>query len=109
MGSTNHQFNISSHIMKILITGRNGQLGSELYDLKEAYPHHQMVFVDREEMDLRNTEQIIQVITDEKPEIIISARAYTAVDKDETAQEFYAAVNDITELTIGACTADNKA
>src|SRR5690606_28044934 len=109
MGSTNHQFNISSHIMKILITGRNGQLGSELYDLKEAYPHHQMVFVDREEMDLSNPEQIIEVLTVEKPEIIISAGAYTAVDKAESDQELCDAVNHIAVKTIGAWAADNNA
>ncbi len=95
--------------MKILITGRNGQLGSELYDLKEAYPHHQMVFVDREEMDLSNPEQIIEVLTVEKPEIIISAGAYTAVDKAESDQELCDAVNHIAVKTIGAWAADNNA
>lgn len=95
--------------MKILITGRNGQLGSELYDLKEAYPHHQMVFVDREEMDLSNPEQIIEVLTVEKPEIIISAGAYTAVDKAESDQELCDAVNHIAVKTIGAWVADNNA
>ncbi len=95
--------------MKILITGRHGQLGSELYDLKEAYPHHQMVFVDREEMDLSNPEQIIEVLTVEKPEIIISAGAYTAVDKAESDQELCDAVNHIAVKTIGAWVADNNA
>lgn len=93
--------------MKILITGRNGQLGSELNDLKEAYPHHQMVFADREEMDLSNSEQIIEVLTTEKPDIIINAGAYTAVDKAESDQELCDAVNHLAVKAIGEWAAKN--
>ncbi|MEG1026398.1 MAG: sugar nucleotide-binding protein, partial [Flavobacterium sp.] len=95
--------------MKILITGRHGQLGSELNDLKESYPHHQMVFVDRDEMDLSNPDQIIEVLDKEKPEIIVSAGAYTAVDKAESDQELCDAVNHIAIKTIGAWATDNNA
>lgn len=95
--------------MKILITGRNGQLGSELYDLKDDYPQYEMVFVDREEMDLSNPDQILEVLGSEKPEIIISAGAYTAVDKAENDQELCDAVNHIAVKTIGAWAADNNA
>lgn len=95
--------------MKILITGRNGQLGSELYDLKDAYPHHEMVFVDREEMDLSNPDEILEVLNTEKPGIIVSAGAYTAVDKAESDQELCDAVNHIAVKTIGAWAADNNA
>ncbi|WCM43150.1 dTDP-4-dehydrorhamnose reductase [Flavobacterium sp. CBA20B-1] len=95
--------------MKILITGRQGQLGSELYDLKELYPQHQMVFVDREEMDLSNPEQILEVLKTEKPGIIVSAGAYTAVDKAESDQELCNAVNHIAVQTIGEWAATNQA
>ncbi len=95
--------------MKILITGRHGQLGSELHDLKESYPQHQMVFVDREEMDLSNPEQILEVLNTEKPQIIVSAGAYTAVDKAESDQELCDAVNHIAVKTIGAWAAENNA
>lgn len=95
--------------MKILITGRHGQLGSELHDLKESYPQHQMVFVDREEMDLSNPEQIVEVLNTEKPQIIVSAGAYTAVDKAESDQELCDAVNHIAVKTIGAWASENNA
>ena len=95
--------------MKILITGRHGQLGSELHDLKESYPQHQMVFVDREEMDLSNPEQIVEVLNTEKPQIIVSAGAYTAVDKAESDQELCDAINHIAVKTIGAWAAENNA
>lgn len=96
-------------MIKILITGRHGQLGSELHDLKESYPQHQMVFVDREEMDLSNPEQIIEVLNTEKPQIIVSAGAYTAVDKAESDQELCDAVNHIAVKTIGAWASENNA
>lgn len=95
--------------MKILITGRHGQLGSELHDLKQSYPHHQMVFMDREEMDLSNSDQITEILNTEKPDIIINAGAYTAVDKAESDQELCNAVNHIAVKTIGEWAAKNDA
>lgn len=95
--------------MKILITGRHGQLGSELYDLKNNYPQHQMVFVDRDEMDLSNSDEIKAVLNTENPNIIISAGAYTAVDKAETDQELCNAVNHLAVKTIGEWAAAHNA
>lgn len=95
--------------MKLLITGRHGQLGSELFDLKEKYPQFKMVFVDREEMDLSNPDQIIQVLNVEKPDLIVSAGAYTAVDKAESDQELCNTVNHIAVKTIGEWAAKNNA
>lgn len=95
--------------MKILITGRHGQLGSELHELKSAYPQYEMVFVDREEMDLSNSEQIVTVLEKVKPQIIVSAGAYTAVDKAESDQELCNAVNHIAVKTIGEWAAENNA
>ena len=95
--------------MKLLITGRHGQLGSELFDLQANYPQYQMVFVDREEMDLSNTDQIIEVLDKEQPNIIVSAGAYTAVDKAESDQELCDAINHIAVKTIGDWATKNKA
>ena len=94
---------------KILITGKNGQLGSELQDLSLQFPQHEMIFVDREEMDLSNADQISEVLDRLKPEIIVSAGAYTAVDKAETEQELCNAVNHLAVKTIGEWASKNKA
>lgn len=94
---------------KILITGKNGQLGSELQDLSLQFPQHEMIFVDREEMDLSNANQIIEVLDRIKPEIIVNAGAYTAVDKAETEQELCNAVNHLAVKTIGEWASKNKA
>ena len=95
---------------KILITGKNGQLGSELQDLSLQFPQHEMIFVDREEMDLSNANQIIEVLDRIKPEIIVSAGAYTAVDKAETEQEqeLCNTVNHLAVKTIGEWASKNK-
>ncbi len=95
--------------MKLLITGKHGQLGSELHDLQHKYPQHEFLFVDREEMDLSNPSEITTVLNAEKPEIIVSAGAYTAVDKAESDQELCNAVNHIAVKTIGEWAAANNA
>ncbi|QMI83183.1 dTDP-4-dehydrorhamnose reductase [Flavobacterium sp. xlx-214] len=94
--------------MKILITGRYGQLGSELHDLQANYPQYQIVFVDREEMDLSNADQIIEVLDKEQPNVIVSAGAYTAVDKAESDQQLCDAINHLAVKTIGDWAAKNK-
>jgi len=94
---------------KILITGQNGQLGSELQDLSLQFPQHEMIFVDREEMDLSNADEINEVLDRIKPEIIVSAGAYTAVDKAETEQELCNAVNHLAVKKIGEWASKNKA
>lgn len=66
----------------ILITGGNGQLGTELRHLLDeqgvAY-----VSTNSKELDITDAEQTMAVITDLKPELIYHCAAYTAVDKAE--------------------------
>lgn len=100
---------LKDSMVKVLVTGKNGQLGSELQELAHNYPNYNIVFVDREEMDLSNPDQIFEVLDAQKPEIIVSAGAYTAVDKAESDQELCDAVNHIAVKTIGAWAADNNA
>lgn len=95
--------------MKIVVTGRHGQLGSELYDLTSNNSQFQMVFVDREEMDLSNSVEIKTVLNAEKPNIIVSAGAYTAVDKAESDQDLCNAVNHLAVQAIGEWAAENNA
>lgn len=95
--------------MKILVTGKNGQLGSELQELAYHNSEHQFIFVDREEMDLSNSKEIIKVLDLEKPQIIINAGAYTAVDKAESETELCDLVNHKAIETIGNWAFKNEA
>lgn len=95
--------------MKILVTGKNGQLGSELRDLEHQYPQYRMVFTDHEEMDLSDSVSIVQMLQREQPHVIINAGAYTAVDKAETDEQLCDAVNHTALAVIGAWAAEHAA
>src|SRR5713226_6209192 len=66
----------------ILLTGKTGQLGSELNRLLPKLG--QVIAPDRTELDLREPEQIRQFMRNANPQLIINAAAYTAVDAAET-------------------------
>jgi dTDP-4-dehydrorhamnose reductase len=77
--------------MKILLTGLDGQLGKQLQPLLS--PLGDLTTVGRETLDLANPDNIYRVIEEVKPEIIVNAAAYTAVDKSESEVELATAVN----------------
>lgn len=71
--------------MKILLTGKNGQVGAELAIL---LPHlGDVLAFDRKEMDLANRAQIRQTIREHCPNVVVNAAAYTAVDQAEKEEE----------------------
>ena len=69
---------------KILVTGANGQLGSELKVLSTKYSQFDWVFTDWQELDLCDLENLKPNISTVNPEIIINCAAHTAVDKAES-------------------------
>jgi dTDP-4-dehydrorhamnose reductase len=79
--------------LKILVTGSNGQLGSELKALAPAHPHIAFTFVDIDEMDLGSDEAIHQFFTGKHFDFVVHCAAYTAVDKAETDQTLAYRVN----------------
>jgi len=78
--------------MKILVTGSNGQLGSELKVLSENF-NAEFIFTDRAELDITNANAVNEFIANTKPDFVINGAAYTAVDKAETDQEPAYAIN----------------
>lgn len=79
---------------KILVTGKNGQLGQELRDLVLGSRQDEFVFLGREEMDLSSEESIVQAFEKWGPfRAVVSAGAWTAVDKAESEVEGCRAVN----------------
>jgi dTDP-4-dehydrorhamnose reductase len=75
----------------ILLTGKTGQLGSELNRLLPKLG--EVIAPDRRELDLLDPEKICQIVRDTKPQLIVNAAAYTAVDAAETDQANALAVN----------------
>jgi dTDP-4-dehydrorhamnose reductase len=72
---------------KILVTGANGQLGSELKELSSHYSQFEWVFADRSLLDLSVIGSITNVLDGLQPQIILNCAAYTAVDKAESETE----------------------
>lgn len=72
---------------KILVTGANGQLGSELNVLSKSYSQFEWVFTDREELNLCNLDNLVSEISRINPQIIINCAAHTAVDRAESEFE----------------------
>ncbi|CAE6911077.1 dTDP-4-dehydrorhamnose reductase [Pseudomonas marincola] len=77
--------------MRVLITGAQGQVGQELTRLAPA--DFSVIGLGSNELDISNPEQVVSRIGEFKPQLIINAAAYTAVDKAETDSERAYAVN----------------
>lgn len=81
--------------MRILLTGKNGQLGRCFADVVAvAGDQHQLFAFGSAELDISNGEQVAQVVAEVAPDIIVNAAAYTAVDKAESEPEAAYAVNE---------------
>lgn len=69
---------------KIVVTGGNGQLGSCLKEISDRYPTYKFVFTDVAELNITDAAAVKAFFESEKPQWVINAAAYTAVDKAET-------------------------
>ncbi len=76
---------------KIAIVGKNGQLGQYLL---QALNKFELIGISRDELDLTKTDQIHSFLLELRPDLIINASAYTAVDKAESEPELAALMND---------------
>lgn len=81
--------------MKVLITGKNGQVGSCLVSQLTDIPSIDFLALGREELDITNDDQVNEVVNKYQPTVIINAAAYTAVDKAESEVELANAINNI--------------
>lgn len=94
--------------MKIVITGANGQLGSELSELLTNSNKFTVFFLDRASLSLSDLSQIPEVLQRYNPELIIHTAAYTAVDRAESDQENANIINHLASAQIAKYCADNN-
>ena len=92
----------------ILVTGANGQLGSELRVLASNYLEFNFIFADRDDFSFENEKEILDFFNSNKPEIVINCAAYTAVDKAESEQELANAINNLAVDVISKWTSQNN-
>jgi dTDP-4-dehydrorhamnose reductase len=77
----------------ILVTGSNGQLGSELKELAPLYPQYKFCFFSRTELAIESSEEVERAFALLRPDYVLNCAAYTAVDKAEAEKEQALAVN----------------
>lgn len=77
--------------MKILLLGKNGQIGWELQ--RSLSPLGDLVATDRREADLEDPDNLRRCVRQHRPDIIVNAAAYTAVDKAESEPDKAARIN----------------
>ncbi|HYK43884.1 MAG TPA: dTDP-4-dehydrorhamnose reductase [Parafilimonas sp.] len=72
---------------KILVSGKNGQLGKELQQLSTQFPGIEFIFLDKQGLDIAEESSVKRAFEKYSPSHFINCAAYTAVDKAETEQE----------------------
>jgi dTDP-4-dehydrorhamnose reductase len=70
-------------IVRVLITGAGGQVGRELVDAFAADAHHQVVGVDHATVDVADRDAVLGAVTTTRPDAVVHAAAWTAVDACE--------------------------
>jgi dTDP-4-dehydrorhamnose reductase len=92
----------------ILVTGSNGQLGSELKELAPKYTNYSFVFTDLEELDICNHFEVKQFIITKNINAIINCAAYTAVDKAEEQFEIADKINHLAVANFAQIAKENN-
>lgn len=76
--------------MKILITGSKGMLGQYI---AQVFSEHDLVAMDRKELDITNENDVNSKVSQVKPDIIINCAAYNNVDKAESEPDLANLIN----------------
>jgi dTDP-4-dehydrorhamnose reductase len=81
--------------VNILIFGKDGQLGKSFKRVidKKTEGRHRIYFVGRSQCDLADPDALITLLNQNKPDLIINAAAYTAVDRAESEIDLAYAIN----------------
>jgi dTDP-4-dehydrorhamnose reductase len=86
-------------VTRVLVTGARGQVGIEL--LRELSGNCQVVAHDRASMDLADAAQIALRVREARPDVIVNAGAYTAVDRAESDEATARVVNGVAPGVLG--------
>ena len=93
----------------ILVTGCNGQLGSEIKALADQYKQYDFIFTDIGELDITDKSQLEKMINNQGINCVINCAAYTAVDKAEDEMELARLINKTAVLNLAEVTSQYKA
>jgi len=96
------------YMNNILVTGGNGQLGSELKALATHYDTYNFIFTDVAELDITNNTLVAEFIKAHKVNTIINCAAYTAVDKAEEQFEIADKINHLAVANFAKIAKENN-
>ena len=77
--------------MKLLITGAGGQLGTAL--LRRLSQQHEVIALARSQLDISDADACRDLLKATRPDVLLNAAAYTAVDRAETDRDAAFAIN----------------
>jgi dTDP-4-dehydrorhamnose reductase len=88
----------------ILVTGANGQLGSEIRQLSSKYPSYNFLFTTKDNLPVENTIAVKTFFDKQRVDFCVNCAAYTAVDKAENEKEKAFLINaDAAGLLASTC------
>lgn len=93
---------------KILVTGANGQLGSELNVLSKSNTQFDWIFTDFQELDICDLKNLEKNLSNVNPQILINCAAHTAVDKAESERELSDVLNHQAVAIMAKWTQENN-
>ena len=91
--------------MRILVTGRTGQVATALCERAAFHPGVEVIAVGRPELDLERPDSIASAIRAAEPDVVVNAAAFTTVDLAENQPERAFAVNRDGAGTVAAAAA----
>ena len=95
--------------MNILVTGSQGQLGSELQELSTRSDNQRFFFYDLPDLDITSPDRVASLCGEHDIEVIINCAAYTAVDKAESDVDAAFRVNRDGAAVLAACARERNA
>jgi dTDP-4-dehydrorhamnose reductase len=80
-------------MLNILITGSNGQLGSELKEVSAIYPFYNFIFTDIAELDITDEQEVELFFSETNIDVLVNCAGYTAVDRAEDEPDLAKLIN----------------
>lgn len=88
--------------MNILITGCNGQLGTEMRNLSAEHTLHSYFFTDVAELDITDAEAVRNFVSANQIDLVVNCAAYTNVDRAEQDEATALRINADAVRNLGA-------
>lgn len=95
--------------MTILITGANGQLGSELREAAPSHPQHRFIFTDLPELDITDASAVRRMVKEQGVQAIVNCAAYTQVDRAEDEEATADKINHLAVANLAQAAAESGA